>query len=137
MKHVKYKPDITEWKLDAIEEVNEAISSMLSKALSEALHLAFENDETYIYFPVEWGDRDGIGGPGVSDPLTVYLCVGLESDENKPTYEFNLRDALMDSIKGCAEHGSFSSGLGRLSESFRALADEIDTALANHSQKKQ
>lgn len=140
MKHIKFKPDISEWEIDAITEVTEIIQDGLLKAVSEALQSAFEDDETYIYFPIEWINEpgaertgtDGIGGKPVTDPLTVYLRVGIEGgvDREKPTFEFNLRESLADSIDNCAEDGSFSAGLGRLSESLRALADEIDAARA-------
>ena len=42
--------------------------------------------------------------------------------------KLNLREALADSIQDCANDGSFSTGLGRLSVALRALADEIDAA---------
>ena len=71
----------------------------------------------------------------VTDPLTVYLRVGLEGDGEKPTYEFNLRQALADSIETCADDGSFSTGLGRLSVALRALADEIDAARAKSNEE--
>ena len=138
MKHRKYKPDLSDWGIEALEEVGKTIEKRLRKAVAEALHYAFEDDETYIYFPVEWSKEpdeerpgtDGLGGPEVADPLTVYLCVGLNSGGETPTYEFNLREALADSINVCAEDGHFSAGLGRLSVALRALADEIDAARA-------
>ena len=136
MKHRKYTPDVSEWGIAALDELGETISSGLRKALTEVLTYAFQDDETYIYFPVEWSKEpdeewhgtDGLSGPEVADPLTVYLRVGLECGGEKPTYEFNLRAALADSIKDCANDGSFSTGLGRLSVALRALADEIDAA---------
>lgn len=143
MKHRKYKPDLSEWGIEALEEVGKAVETGLRKAMAEALHYAFEDDETYIYFPVECSKEpdekrrgtDGLGGPEVSDPLTVYLRVGLEGYGEKPTYEFNLRGALADSIEACANDGSFSAGLGRLSVALRALADEIDAARAKSNAK--
>jgi len=136
MKHRKYQPDVSDWGITALDELDETITKGLRKALSEALTYAFEDDETYIYFPVEWSKEpdeewpgsDGIGGTEVADPLTVYLRVGLECGGEKPTYEFNLREALAETIHDCATDGSFSTGLGRLSVALRALADEIDAA---------
>lgn len=131
MKHRKYKPDISDWELEAFKVVEQG----LRDAVSMALHLAFESDETYIYFPVEWHEdssSDGLGGKSVACPLTVYLRVGLGSyGEEKPTYEFNLRDALSLTIEQCAKDGSSAEGLGRLSVSLRELADDIDRARAS------
>lgn len=136
MKHKKYTADLSGWNLDAVEEITGKINASIYKAAAEALQYIFDGHQTYIYFPVEWSKEpyeampgtDGIGGPEVADPLTVYLRVGMGSEDAEPTYEFNLREALADSIELCAEDGSFSAGLGRLSVALRALADEIDTA---------
>ena len=128
MKHVKYKPELSEWKLEAAEGIFRSVEKAIHRAAGEALHYAFESDNSYLYFPVEWGDSDGIGGPVVEDPLTIYLRVGLEGDGEKPTFEFNLRDALADTIEACKEDGSFSPGLGRLSDALRDLAAYIDAA---------
>lgn len=145
MKHKKYKPELSEWGIEALEEVSKTIETGLRKAMEEVLHYAFEDDETYIYFPVEWSKEpgeqhpgtDGLGGPEVADPLTVYLRLGLDAKGEKPTYEFNLREALADSIETCAADGSFSAGLGRLSVALRALADEIDAARAKSNDQVQ
>lgn len=138
MKHTKFKPDLTGWGLQEIDRFGEMAADALRKLVAEVLHMAFEDDETYIYFPVDWSKdpeetcpgSDGIGGPEVKDPLTVYLCVGLEGENGeKPTYEFNLRDVIFETINVCAEDGSFAPGLRRLSASLRALADNIDAVL--------
>ncbi len=133
MKHRKYKPDLSGWTLDAFDKASATMETCFRDAVSEALHLALEDGSTYIYFPVEWDDQDGLSGPAVEDPLTCYLRFGLESDGESPTYEFNLRDALDDSIESCAHDGSFSEGLGRLSLALRQLADEIEAARLVHS----
>lgn len=137
MKHLKHSPDLSGWGVEAIEKVGRSLNDALLEALTEVLGGIFEGDETYIYFPVEWSGHkgralggDGIGGPEVADPLTVYLRVGMESQGEKPTYRFNLRDALARSLTDCAHDGSFSEGLGRLSEALRTWADEIDAARA-------
>lgn len=135
MKHKKYKPDIAEWNMDALEELNKNIL----KAVNEAIGYALNDEQTRVYFPVEYSgdpksedeesDSDGIGGGNVEDPLTVYFCIAVCNNDNEvPTYEFNLRDVLSNSIEDCAKDGSYSFGLGRLSASLRTLADEIDAA---------
>lgn len=140
MKHVNFKPDLSGLSLGICDELENAISRTLEKVLE----LAFEDDETYIYFPAEYSKSisglgtDGVGGPEVDDPLTVYLRVGLDfSEEEKPTYAFNLRMALADTIEACANDGLFSTGLGRISVALRLLADEIDDAIAKSTGSKQ
>lgn len=133
MKKVENNSNLEEWSLVSID----ALKDVVLKAAGEAVDIAMEDDETYIYFPIEWDDgpgaessarSDGLGGNAVTDPLTVYLTVALDSEGSAPTYSFNLRDCLTNSIKACAEDGSFSYGLGVLSAALRDLADEIDSA---------
>ena len=122
------KVDLSDWGIRALNDVNQVIGEALLKAVEEALDYAFEDDETYFYFPAEWPRSDGVGGPAVADPLTIYLRVGLEGDGEKPTYRFNLREAVAESMAACREDGSSSTGLGRISAALRELADEIDAA---------
>jgi hypothetical protein len=128
MKPTKYKADLSGWNLDSIGDISIKLSEVVLAATAESLQHIFESDETYIYFPVEWEDSDGIGGAAVDDPLTIYLRVGMESDGEKPTFQFNLRDVLKGTMEWCASDGSFSEGLGRLSDSLKALAKDIDDA---------
>lgn len=135
MKHIRFTADLTNWGLNSIDELSESIDSALRKTVAEVLQLAFEDDQTEIYFPVQWSKEpgeecegsDGIGGIEVADPLTVYLRVAIGEAE-APTFSFNLREALQDTMDGCAEDGSWSRGLARLSGALRQLADDIDTA---------
>lgn len=132
MKHKKHKIDISDWGIQAFNKVSNILEKSFCKAISEVLTYAFEIDETYIDFPVQWERMDGSGVPSVKDPLTVYLHLALDNGDGKlPTYEFNLRDSLSGAIADCAIDGSFSTGLGRLSTALRQLADEIDAARKN------
>jgi hypothetical protein len=142
MRHVQKSVDLSGWFLNSLDDASAAVKPFLLKAVEDAIALALADDATYAYFPIEWaagpGDDfegcDGLHeGKEVSDPLTVYMCVGLANSEETPVYAFSLRDALANSLAACAEDGSFSYGLGRLSESLRGLADEIDAARAKHS----
>lgn len=139
MKHRKHKIDLSDWTLDSVEKVSKLFEDAVFKAASEALQLVFEDDETRIFFPVEWSKEpsdsykgtDGIGGKQVKEPLTVYLQLATSEDE-PATFEFNLRSAVIDSIETCAEDGSYFTGLGRLSASLKKLAAEIDAARATY-----
>ena len=137
MKHVTGKVDISELEIEAIDDAIKCLKDQAYKAATEVLEYVFADDETYIYFPVEWSgidashpkSTDGLGGPGIKDPLTMYLRVGLDSgEEEKPSYEFNLREVLRDSLADCKNDGSFSGGLERLSIALVELAADINVA---------
>jgi len=137
MKHVTTtpKPDLNEWSLDSSEK----LSSVINEMVAEALHYSLEDEGTRISLPVVWsedtceqlgwGGGDGLGGPNVEDPLTVYLRIGILSEVEAPTYKFSLRDEVEASLEYFAEDGSYSFGFGRLSVALRELADEIDAAM--------
>lgn len=129
MKKVKFEIDLSEWRLLAVEGLGEAIMEATTKATTEALNYAFEGRNSDIYFPITWGSSDGIGDTQVDDPLTVYLCVGLESMGEKPTFKFNLRECLKNTMEECEENGSSSVGLEKLMYALRVLADEIAAVL--------
>ena len=139
MRNVRHKPDLSKWSLPLSDEITSTLEKAISNTVESVLELAFDEGDTYITFPIEWvsdsRNSDGHGGPAVTDPLTVYLVVDIGSDDNeKPIYEFNLRDVLAGSISDCASDGSFSNGLSKLSASFKALAEEIDAAIASSTE---
>lgn len=129
MKHVKNTPSLKDWNLEAVDEIGKALEGVVLKAAAEALHCAIQDSEMSIYFPAEWGKHDGIGNKN-PDPLDVYLSVGITPDADNPAYySFNLRECLADTLELCAEDGSFSAGLAKISESLKSLATDIDTAI--------
>ena len=131
MQHVRETPNIKGWGLlnvDALEEI-------CSNAVNEAIQLAFSYEDTRPYFPIEYSRPNGSGSDGyngdeVTDPLTVYLQIGFEHGDKRPTYSFNVRSALDQTIAECEKDGSWSYGLSRIAEAFRKLADDIDEAVA-------
>lgn len=124
--------DLSGWILESADDVARKIADEISgitlKAAGEAVQYALEDPETRAYFPAEWGDTDGIDGPPVEDPLTVYVRIALHTEGEPPTWEFNIREILQDTIDDCASDGFFSEGLGRISSALRDLADDIDNA---------
>jgi hypothetical protein len=129
-------PDISGWSIPI--PALESLRRDIEKVIAEAIDMAMQDTDTYITFPVEWADddgnqegSDGVCGPAVDDPLTVYLRIAINNSMEPTTYSFSLRDALKDTIETCSEDGSFSSGLKKLSSSLRDLASEIDAAIAN------
>ena len=130
MKRLGEKPDLSDWVLPDVFDEEKTFREMLQDALEQVLEVVFEeeDEQAYIYYPVIWGDTDGAGGPAISDPLTVYLLL----DSVHSGYSFNLREALAGVFEICAEDGSYSDGLPKLSSAFRELANEIDAACAKH-----
>lgn len=124
------KIDLSDWVLPDVFNEGKTFEDVLQTAIEEVLEIVFddEDDKPYIYFPVKWGETDGYGGPKVSDPLTIYMVF----ESIKTTCAFNLRGALADTLESCAEDGSFSEGLPKLSHALRDLANEIDAACAKH-----
>lgn len=130
MKHVKFKPDLSNWGISVSDLGNSKFADALSESLigyiEETLHCAFVDGDSYLDFPVAWGDTDGNNGPSINDPLMMYLYVGLSGGTNTPTYAFNLRECVDEKIKDCAYDGSFRDGLQQISKGLRELSDEID-----------
>lgn len=142
MKQIKKnapKIDISDFQLEAIENIAQTIQDAIGKAASEALTLALNDDEsTSISFPIEWAPRsDGQGGKPIKDPLTIYLHIAFNSSIEPCVFRFTLRDALEGTLKdaknggpfGSIDEVSFGPGLAQLSAAFRTLADEIDAAI--------
>jgi hypothetical protein len=138
MKRKSGEINLSGCSLGSIDELHKGMEQLLLNASRDVLAMALDSNESYLSFPIEWagapGDKyssDGFGGPAVSDPLTMYLTTGLgDRLGSGPTYVFNVREVLQDSIKTCAVDGSFKHGLSLLSAALRELADEIDSAAA-------
>jgi hypothetical protein len=101
MTRVKHsgKIDLKGWTLPALEEGCEELERLFYKGATEALECMLENSEDmYVYLPIEWGDSDGLGGPPQENPLTVYLRLPLqgEDDPEQPTWSFALNDLIDD-----------------------------------------
>jgi hypothetical protein len=135
MKHVHNEPNLQDWTLSASES---ELANYIKRELAELIKLAFADEDTRPFFPVEYSrdpengkkGSDGFGGAEVGDPLTMYLRVALANDtDDLPAFSFNLRETLNDTLEICREDGSYSYGLGRLSKSLRELADSIDSAI--------
>lgn len=124
------KIDLSDWVLPNVFNEGKTFEDLLQTAIEEVLEIVFddEDDKPYIYFPVEWNETDGYGGPKVSDPLTIYMVI----ESIKTVCSFNLRESLAGTLESCAEDGSHSEGLSKLSHALRDLANEIDAACAKH-----
>ena len=128
MKPVFTKPDLSGWNLDGLDKMGAKFKTLIEETTGEAIHYAMK--ESYIMFPAEWGDSDGLSGKAPKNPLTVYLRLGIEDKrDEKPTYSFDLQETLRETIRDCANDGSFSDGLERIASGLRELAGEIDQAI--------
>ena len=54
MKPVKYKVDLCDWQLDAIEPLLAEVAKTALKAASEALQIILEDNDTDMYLPIMW-----------------------------------------------------------------------------------
>ena len=122
------KVSIDGWELDAFRRFDEVIAS----AVAEALVLAFNDEDTTVAWPAAYGhDSDGEGGPGVTDPLTLYLRVALHGtdDLEPPVFAFNLREAIQRDIDDCREDGSYRRGLSDIRNALGLLVHDLDAAI--------
>ena len=106
----------------------------MREAAAEALELGMDDEDTYAFMPVIYGDSDGCGGPRCDDPLTVYFRVALTGGDEGPIWASSLTKMLEDDIATCAEDGSWGDGLARIRDALRELADRIDNALPSNAE---
>ena len=142
LKHVKFKTILDDWNLDVLDNHILDIKDVVLKGIAEVIDIILKEGDTYIYFPVQYGEdgSDGLGGAPVKDPLTIYVRLGVSEVEENPTFSFNLREALEDEmedvlrlkkggyLKKCLKDGGFK-GLPLISNELKILANEIDEAL--------
>lgn len=125
------KIDLTTWGFGALESVAAAITL----AATEAIRDTFEEDPPYIYFPIEWGDNDGINGPRIIDPATLYVSMPLGATEEHVIWSVSLESAV-DSLIEINEAGrdgplreEGSEAATKLAARLRELATKLDDAV--------
>jgi len=133
---VKNKTDLNGWVIFSHEEEMQlaaCIEPVLRRAAIETVNLYIK--ETDVSWPQVWGtERDGHGGPGVSDPLTVYL---YNPEESVLIKKLSLTDDLLGTISDCEKDGSFSEGLSLISAHLKTLAAQIDAAILSGKKGNQ
>ena len=94
------------------------------------------NSGVFADLPVMWGDSDGVGGPPVDDPCTIYfgLSLGEYADGgNQVIYQTTVEE-LVDELIEENEDGDI---LLRVADKLRALANKLEkAALQNKSNNK-
>jgi hypothetical protein len=127
------RPTVRDWNLEPILE--ECFQPFVTDLLDKALAIVFDESDDemgpYLTMPAIWGpETDGERGPGVTDPLTIYVILRQLSDSTSDfVLKASLRDILSYDIESCAGDGSFAEGLASIAAEFRALADEISAAI--------
>jgi len=120
----------------------------LEKCFKDALGFALEEavGNSYVHFPIDsnYGDNagDGMGGPPVDNPLTVYLCLPYSETDNGVTVTFDLEDVVDQSIDSCSVGGVresfYTSGpigpqhrksMEALRDGFLRMAEKLNAAL--------
>ena len=133
------KVNLREWVFDALEELD--LDELIKKVASEAINCALE-EPARAWIPALWSDigsEDGIGGPLVDDPLTIYIELPLgETEDNNPVWALSLSAAVDDFIEGkicCGgpDEGKITARPGdsalRLRDALRAEAQKIDDVI--------
>jgi len=126
-----------EWNLNAWNEFRDKLDDLLSQIMKEGMEIAITEYKCNAWFPIEWGDSDGVGGKTPDDPTMIYVELPIgPSDEENPRWSFHLSD-LVDSIIDLHEEGEQGplGSKGRKSavavrDSLRRLADQLDAALS-------
>lgn len=121
MKKVAGNVSLKDWSLDSLDELSKKCEEIALKAAAEAIEIAMQDSETYVYLPYT----------SEGDPLELWLHTGFYSTDSDepPTYEFNLREAVESAMEECKTYGGYQTPLTRFSAALRDLADEIDTAV--------
>lgn len=137
LQNVLRRPDLSEWQLDVLEEIADALSDKVAKAATEALEIMLNDQGTRVYLAGTWADEHGLGD-GLEtgeprravDPLDVYIQLASDPDNDKQAvYKFNIREHINEVIGYCRDDGSFDTGLRRIMLALRSLADDIESAL--------
>lgn len=67
-------------------------------------HEALEEGELTFYLPVQWSESgsasgDGLGGPVVEDPLTIYASWDVNGNDERVTFKTTLQALLEDTYE--------------------------------------
>jgi hypothetical protein len=123
----------SEWSLMQEPEIQEAFN----KIIKIACDIATEEYKCDAWFPIEWGETDGVGGKPPKDPTTIYVDLPLGPDEDdNPRWSFTLSELVEKMIENHEEGGGgpISGPQERMSlavvrDDLRWLAGVLDEAL--------
>ena len=82
--------------IDETELAHEVSDDVRAYTIDEAL----EQGDLSFFLPVQWGlddeAGDGIGGPSIKDPLTIYASWDVNGADERVTFKTTLRALLQD-----------------------------------------
>jgi hypothetical protein len=116
------------------DDFAEKIGKGIAKRLSDILTEQFKETPPHLYFPFEWGDSDGHGGPPPSDPAMLYVELPLSGNDNDCCFACSL-EAAVDSVIDLHRAGGGDSGGQVEDEKGRATCTAIATRLHELAQK--
>jgi hypothetical protein len=122
MEYIIGMPEQRHWDEEKLEEWED---EDLAKCIDDAIR----SEETEISFAAIWGNHDGLGNKGAPNPLDIDLAIDNPFILDPVYYRVSLRDAIIRDLDHCAEDGSFSLGLSRISVGLKKLASEIDAVI--------
>lgn len=118
-----WRESLDGWELESIERACGKFGDLVRGAASEALTLAFGDDDTYVAWP---SDEETF------DPLRMSLTLALQASEagiQGPVFAFSLKDAVKSELEMCDEDDEVRARLVLLRDALRAWAEEIDAAV--------
>lgn len=79
------------------ELAHEVPEDIMDYMIDEALELG----NLEFFLPVQWGGNagDGIGGPSVEDPLTIYASWDVSGADHRVTFKTTLEALLVDTYE--------------------------------------
>jgi hypothetical protein len=144
--------DFRTWTLLGDEEAKKLVGVVedhFKAALTDLLQQIFDDDPPSLYFPFKYGigedPNDGLNGPPVADPATVYVSVplGAHSDE-RCYYGISLEAAVDDIIESHVSwrdghrgkiHGAEEQAMCRkIAARLRELAAKLEDACATEEE---
>ncbi len=113
------------------DDFAEKIGKGIAKQIGDILTEQFKETPPNLYFPFEWEDSDGHGGPPPSDPAMLYVELPLSGNDDSCCFACSL-EAAVDNVIDLYRAG----GDGQVEdEKGRAVCTQIATRLRELAQK--
>ena len=146
-KHVCGEVDLSTWGI--ADTIGKALTTDYFKEIGEAIREELDDHPPRVSLPWVWGpEGNGYHGPGVSDPVTLYIELPLTaSDDDEIVFGISLEEAVDDYIedminghdpavdKICEAEAIEHTRV--LARRLRELADKIDAHCANEAEQAE
>jgi hypothetical protein len=122
------KVDLSNWALDVFEPIRSLLEPLVMKAASEALQMALEDDETYVFY----SSKEAVTAN--PDILCVRFALA-NNDRESPTFKFSLQECLDEYLLGQSTGaGPIATdsieSVAQLRDMFLSMAAQCDAMLA-------